>query len=230
MKLSNRLRVIAQFVSPGARIVDVGTDHAYLPAWLVTTGVCASAIATDVRPGPVKRARETVAGAGLTDRIDVRLTDGLQGVPSAAADTVILAGMGGETIAGILSRAGWDWTRKSLILQPMSKQALLCTYLEENGFAVCDEALVEDGGALYRVLLARPGAWQISNAAWRYAGAPLLERRDPLLPAYLAELTARMERALAGMEAGKTGERPRAEAMREALAALYAMKGETERW
>ena len=182
MKLPNRLRAVAQFIPTGSRLADIGTDHARLPVWLVQAGHCSSAIAADLRPGPLESARRTIREAGLEEKIETRLSDGVDAIAPQEADAVAMAGMGGETIAGILHRGWKDWTGKTLVLQPMSKQAELCAWLADHGFAIEDEALAADGDMLYRILLVRPGVWRVENPAWLYAGLPLLTRRDPLLP------------------------------------------------
>ena len=106
MELSPRLRSVAGLVPPGARFADVGTDHAYLPVWLLQQGIIEHALVSDLRPGPLDRARSTAARYGLAERMEFRLCDGLSGIAPAEADTIAIAGMGGETIAAILAGAG----------------------------------------------------------------------------------------------------------------------------
>ena len=107
LELSPRLQSVAGLVPEGARLADVGTDHAYLPAWLILRGIIPGAIATDLRKGPLERARATAERYGLTDVMDFRLCNGLAGVSPDETDAVAIAGMGGETIAEILSAAPW---------------------------------------------------------------------------------------------------------------------------
>ncbi|MBQ5743991.1 MAG: SAM-dependent methyltransferase, partial [Ruminococcus sp.] len=102
--LDNRLRLCAAFVRQGARLADVGTDHAYLPVWLCRHGVCPSAIAADINPAPLQRGQMTVEAAGLSDRVQTRLSDGLAAVGADEADDIVIAGMGGELIAAIIDR------------------------------------------------------------------------------------------------------------------------------
>ena len=123
IELTPRLQAVAGLVPRGARLADVGTDHAYLPASLLQQGVIDTAVAADLRPGPLDRARATAERYGLTEQISFRLCDGLSGILPEEADTVVIAGMGGETIAAILSAAPWVREEgKRLILQPMSAQ------------------------------------------------------------------------------------------------------------
>ena len=133
IELSPRLRLAADLVPEGARLADVGTDHAYLPACLLMEGKIPSAIAADLREGPLSRARETAAEYGCGDRMAFRLCDGLSGIRPEETDAVVIAGMGGETIAQILEAAPWVRTRKiPLVLQPMSSIPELRQWLGED--------------------------------------------------------------------------------------------------
>ena len=105
MELSPRLRSVAELVPRGARFADVGTDHAYLPVWLLQRGVISRAVVSDLRQGPLDRARSTAEKYGLTSRMDFRLCDGLSAIRPEEADTIAIAGMGGETVAAILAYA-----------------------------------------------------------------------------------------------------------------------------
>ena len=141
MELSPRLRLLADWVRPGASVADVGTDHAYLPVWLTVHGRVSSAIASDLRQGPRQRAAEHCRLYGA-ETVDCRLAPGLEAVSPEEADTVIIAGMGGENIAAILAAA--PWTRDgahTLLLQPMSRDAALRRFLAENGYTILREAL-----------------------------------------------------------------------------------------
>lgn len=133
----------------------MGTDHAYLPACLLMEGKIPSAIAADLREGPLSRARETAAEYGCGDRMAFRLCDGLSGIRSEETDAVVIAGMGGETIAQILEAAPWVRTRKvPLVLQPMSSLPELRQRLEEGGFRILEERLAREGDTLYVVMRA----------------------------------------------------------------------------
>ena len=155
MRLGSRLLQCARLVRPGTRAADVGTDHAYLPIWLVQEGRCPFVVATDIHTGPAERAAVSIAEAGLTDRIDVRIGDGLEPVSPGEVDDVVVAGMGGEPIADILRAAPWlRDDRIRLVLQPMSKAELLRRFLLDSGYALFQERAVRDGGRLYTVMAA----------------------------------------------------------------------------
>lgn len=155
MNLDKRLGTAAALVRHGARVADIGTDHAYLPVYLVQTGVCPSAIASDIGKGPLEAARHTVTAAGLTDTISLRLGDGLAGIAPDEVDDIVIAGMGGETIAAILQAAPWVKNPTlRLILQPMTRAEDLRRFLLTNGFSVLQERLIQDSRHLYPVLAA----------------------------------------------------------------------------
>ena len=153
--LSPRLEKVASFVPSGAKIADVGTDHAYLPIYLMENGIAKSAVATDIHKGPIDAANANIAAVGVKG-IKTILCDGLNDVSPSEVDTVIIAGMGGDTIAHILSEANWlKSSDKLLILQPMSSADSARIYLAENGFSVEKELCVEDAGRVYPVMTAR---------------------------------------------------------------------------
>ena len=151
--LDNRLRLCAEFVRHGARLADIGTDHAYLPVWLCRNGVCPSAVAADINPDPLSRGRLTVAQANLGGKIELRLSDGLSAVSADEVDDIVIAGMGGELIAQII--ASWGPSKdpvKHFILQPMTKSEALICYLCGNGFKIDSQDCCVAGGKCYTVL------------------------------------------------------------------------------
>ncbi len=151
--LNPRLQQVGQLVRKGSRLADIGTDHALLPVALVQNGTCVSAIASDIRKGPVAAATRTVTEAALTDRVSIRLGDGLSTVSAGEVDDIVIAGMGGETIAAILQAAAWTkHERYRFILQPMTRAEKLRRYLWENGFDILTETSVCDGRRCYTVL------------------------------------------------------------------------------
>ena len=154
-KLDERLACVASLVRPGHRLADIGTDHAYLPVYLVESGVCPSAIASDIGVGPLETARQTVCAAGLQERIDLRLGNGLSTLAPGEAEDIVIAGMGGETIVEILEVAEFVRdARVRLVLQPMSHAEDLRRWLLTHGFEIVCERLVMDGRHMYPVLAA----------------------------------------------------------------------------
>lgn len=150
----NRLLACARLVR-GSRAADVGTDHGYLPVYLVQNGICESALACDINEKPLASARENIEKAGLSDKIGVYLSDGLGSVPCEGITDVIVAGMGGELIADIISRADWIKQRRvNLVLQPMTKWDHLREFLYTGGFEVTSELPCQEGKFVYSVMQA----------------------------------------------------------------------------
>lgn len=224
LELSPRLRLLAGWVRPGARIADVGTDHAYLPVWLTLQDRVASAIASDLREGPLARARETGRTWGAAG-IDFRLCHGLSGIRPEEADTIVIAGMGGENIAAIL--AGAPWTADgahTLLLQPQTRSEDLRRFLSEHGYRIVREALVRDRGILYPCIEAEAGR-EALTLGQIYGGAKLLH--DPLGEQYIIAKIIRLQSAVAGLNrAGGPENQKKADGLREILTALLSMREE----
>lgn len=229
IELSPRLRMVGELTPPGARLADVGTDHAYLPAALILEGKIPWAIAADLRRGPLDRARATVRECGLTGKVAFRLCDGLTGIRPDEVDAVAVAGMGGETIAAILSAAPWVRERDvPLMLQPMSSFPDLRKWLQENGFTIAEERLAREGETLYTALLVRAGEMGPLSPAELWAGK---NSSDPLRGSWLDIWTARVRRALEGMaQARGEGVSVRKRELEEVLGGLIEMKKEWEAW
>ena len=200
MELSPRLMSVANLVPQGARLADIGTDHAYLPTWLILHGVIDRAIAADLREGPLERARLTAEKYGLSQHMSFRLCDGLTGIGEGEADVIVIAGMGGETIAEILSAAPWTKEReKLLLLQPMSAQPELRRWLWEHGYAIRREILSREGDTLYVSFQVSAGRMEEMTAGELWAGRQLVGEDAPLRGEYLDRLIAQTGRALDGL-------------------------------
>ena len=155
----------------------MGTDHAYLPIYLVENGISSFAVASDLRAGPLARAKENVKGAGLEEKIELVLCDGLSKIESYHPDDILIFGMGGELIVSILEKAPWVKNGSiGLVLQPMSHPELLRAYLLENGFAIMGESLSFDD-RIYQTIYARYGA---TEKAAPYTETELLVGRQNL--------------------------------------------------
>ena len=157
MELTPRLKLAAEYCLPCKKIIDVGCDHAYLCLHLVEQGA-ESAVASDIRPGPLAAAKEHIAACGMTERVRAVLCPGLEAFGPEDADAISICGMGGEMIASILEAA--PWTAKGahkLVLQPMTNGNRLRKWLAENGYAIEKEALAREGERLYVVMQAVGG-------------------------------------------------------------------------
>lgn len=242
--LSVRLRAIADLVEPGSRVADIGTDHAYLPIELVRSGKAAHALAMDIRKGPLSSAREHVEAAGLTQQIELRLSDGLAQMRSGEADTVIIAGMGGDLVIRILTEgadrlAGID----TLILSPHTRIREVRALLPETGFCVDREEMVCDAGKYYVIIRAvrqtdipaDPASYKdgvhptgtaeagLYRAAREYCGAYLLTHRHPLLRDWLLRQLQTFERIRTNLWDAGTGTRRTEEIDLELSIIRYAL-------
>jgi tRNA (adenine22-N1)-methyltransferase len=140
----------ADMVRIGSRVADIGTDHAYLPASLILSGKIPSAIAADLRKGPLENAEETVIINHIEDKVQLRLSDGLKCVSPDEADDIVIAGMGGILISEILANAEWVKNPKyKLVLQPQSHDEDVRKYLFDNGFSITDERVCFEDGKVY---------------------------------------------------------------------------------
>lgn len=152
-KLSKRLQAVADFVTPGGCVADIGTDHAYLPIYLVQSGRCKKAIAMDIKKGPLARAQEHIAANHLEHLITTRLSDGLSALLPGEADRAVIAGMGGQTVIHILEAAvGLLPGLEELVLEPQSDIAGVRKYLREHRMYIDREDLVLDDGKYYPIL------------------------------------------------------------------------------
>lgn len=152
--LDNRLRLCADFVRSNSKLADIGTDHAYLPVWLCRIGRCVSAVAADINPEPLKRGAKTISEAGLCDTVIPRLSNGLEQIDADEADDIVIAGMGGELIARIISVCSFAKdSSKHFILQPMTKSEELIKWLCENGYEILKQDCCVAANKCYTVLL-----------------------------------------------------------------------------
>ena len=223
LHLTPRLQIVADRVPAGARLADVGTDHAYLPAWLLMEGKIPFAVCTDLRPGPLERAKETVEHYGVEDKVSLRLCDGLSGVEPQEVDCVAIAGMGGETILHILEAAPWS-REKTCVVQPMSSLSDLRSGVGQLGLRITRETLAQEGETLYVVMELTAGAEGPLTAAELLVGRVENHLNDPLWPRYLQQETARTRRALEGLAQSKRPEdEQRRQALQKALAGIQSM-------
>lgn len=202
--MNKRLQAIYSLISQGRGVVDVGTDHGYIPVALAQNGYGGKIIASDIRSGPLQAARSSAESAGVADKIDFLLCDGLDGCEKSAIDTIVIAGMGGDTICGILDRAEWCMTPDyTLILQPMTKAEVVRYWLAYNGYEFLDEVLVKDGGIIYQVIRARIKENTSLSLAEMFTGEYALAVKNPLFGEYLDMLISRFETGIKGLESAK---------------------------
>ncbi len=186
MELSRRLRTVAEAVSPGNRVADIGTDHGYVPIWLIEEGRIPEAIASDVREGPLARAETHIRQKHLEKRIRTRLGSGLDNIAPEEVDTVIMAGMGGSLICRLLEeRSIFFQEKKELVLQPQSEWFKVRHILHDHGYRIDREWMLCEDGHYYVIIRGQPGQ-EAYESEWDYlCGKYLLDRRDPVLVEYL---------------------------------------------
>ena len=193
MILDVRLGAAAALVPKGARLADIGSDHAYLPISLCLDGKIDCALASDINEGPVAAAVANIKKNGLCDKIEAIRADGLDGAREFDPTCITILGMGGELIVSILDRADWIRDEKiTLILQPMTHPEALSRYLAEKGFESIDETIVRDGGRddrIYRIISARyTGKSADVGEVEALVGKKNIERLDEVTRAYIHRL------------------------------------------
>lgn len=196
--LTPRLAIAASFVAQGAVVIDVGTDHAYLPVYLLQSGKCDRAVAADINAEPLERARQNVEKYGLSDHVSLILCDGLSKMDENMGDTVVIAGMGGETIAGILDAAPWT-RRKTLILQPMTNAARLRRFLRKSGYTILDEAVAAEEKHLYTVMKVTGGV-SADDEVYDHISRALLAHGGADVQNYLDRVIAAQTKAYEGLK------------------------------
>lgn len=202
MELKGRLKAIAGEVQTCDIVSDIGTDHAYIPIYLVGNRICRKAIATDVREGPIRIAQKNINEHRLENLIETRVGDGLIPIRPEEIDTVIIAGMGGLLIRDILEES-MDKARKAtrLILQPMNAIEVVREWLYKNGFQISSEILAGEGNKIYNIMSARwTGEPTEKDQVYYYIGEKLIERKDPLLEKYINRKIRQFDSIISGME------------------------------
>lgn len=216
IQLSERLRAIAERIEPGSRLADIGSDHALLPAFLAEQGRIVSAVAGELNPGPLEAARKQIQESGLEKVVSVRKGNGLEVITPGDADTVSIAGMGGNLIVEILS-AGLAQGKlegvRRLVLQPNVGEEAVRRWLRSNGWSLLSEEILEEDGKIYEILAAEkdssagedPDAGLYRSREWEGFGTLteadlfrfgpyLLDSRDPAFAEKWKRETAKLER------------------------------------
>ena len=196
--ISKRLRKVAGFVPQDAKILDVGSDHAYLPIYLIQQGRISSAIAGEVVEGPYQSAVTNVADNQMSDKISVRLANGLVAFDKKdQIDVIIIAGMGGRLIADILDNGSAKLASvKRLILQPNNREDELRRWLCGHDFQITEEAIVEENGKFYEIMIAEQGH-QVLNAEQERFGPYLMREQSAVFLDKWQREVDKLEKALA---------------------------------
>lgn len=224
MKLSKRLEAVAALVSNSRCVADVGTDHGYIPIYLVEGKKTPKAIAMDINKGPLLKAEENIKEHGLAKQIETRLSDGLKKVLPGECDAVVIAGMGGNLVVKILEegthiRQGVrEW-----ILQPQSELWKVREYLIANEYCIVDEDIVEEDGKIYPMMKVVNGTSESYLDMELQYGKCLLQKKHPTLLIYLDKEIRTKEHILKKLEAENKATERIYELRRELMQARAAL-------
>lgn len=200
MNIGARLEAVAAMVPQGCVLADIGTDHAYLPVWLLQKGRIKAAVAADIAAGPCRAAQTNIGMYGLKDKIQVRQGSGLTVLQPDEADGAVIAGMGGSTIIEILKESPEVAAAlKFLIVQPMAGAAGLRKWACANGWRIADEALAEEPQHLYEIILLVHGHEAGYSDAEYEIGPKLIKKRPPLLAKHFDKVQGTYKRMLDSM-------------------------------
>lgn len=204
MKLTNRLLACASLVHPGNVAADIGTDHGYLPIYLLEHGICPRVLAADIREMPLEAAKRSVRRAGIHSGIEFYLSDGLEKLPVEELQTVICAGMGGDCMIGILERTKAVWHPKyQFILQPQSSVSDLRQWLSEQHFSILRERLAQDGKFIYTVMDVVYGSAMELSPGEQFFPIDRFEPSDPLLRDYYSRVVNSLTMTVRGLSQAK---------------------------
>ncbi|WP_010243223.1 tRNA (adenine(22)-N(1))-methyltransferase [Acetivibrio cellulolyticus] len=205
MILKGRIKFITDMIPECTILSDIGTDHAYIPIYMVMNKRCQRAIGSDIGKGPVAVANRNVQQHGVEDRVETRLGSGLKPISEDEMDACVIAGMGGMLIREILNDDLEKAKKaKALIIQPMNYIELVREWLYGNGFYIYDEGLIKEGFRIYNVIAARwTGEVLSKDAVYYYIGEKLIQKKDPLLKKYMANRIDIIDRIIKEMSAMK---------------------------
>ena len=202
ISLSRRMEAVTELAGKGICAADVGCDHGLVSMALVSRGRFERVIAMDINEGPLSAARENISTEGLSDRIELRLSDGLTALEAGEADTVIIAGMGGELMSRILMSCQEKARAAALVLEPQSELRAFRRFLSEEGYAVTDELMVKEEGKFYPVIRAVYGGRTETEEPYLSFGRKLLESGSGVLKEYLLKEKNRYTVILGGLPEG----------------------------
>lgn len=186
MLLSKRMQAVANLITPGDALADVGTDHGYIPIYAVEQKIVKHAIAMDINRGPIQRAASHIKEYGLEAYIETRCCDGVQGLNKDEVQTVVIAGMGGGLMQKILEEGKEVLSTVSeIILQPQSEIEKFRYYLAENGWKIEKEDMIFEDGKYYPMMRVVHGTMEITDVLYGKYGIYLLKDKHPVLKDYL---------------------------------------------
>jgi tRNA (adenine22-N1)-methyltransferase len=207
MELRGRLLAVAQKIPECHTLIDIGTDHAYVPVYAVQKKICQRAFASDLRSGPVKAAQKNISKYGLAEHIKTSIGNGLEPLEVGDSDVIVIAGMGGLLISEIIQGSHLKAEAAvMLVLQPMNAADVLRSWLCENGFAILGEALAEDDDKIYNIICSK---WSGTNTNIDefscFFGFDLIDGTDPVLKKYLQKKLSQLNVIIEGRKSSEKG-------------------------
>lgn len=201
MELSKRLQAVADLVGKNRVVADIGTDHGYIPIYLIESGKCENAFAMDVNEGPLLRAKEHIEIHGLADQITTRLSDGVKALQIGECESVVVAGMGGALAIKIMEEGKEIFKNlKEFVLQPQSELEKVRQYLVENDFQIVDEDMVLEDGKFYPMMkVVNERTSKYSLVELRY-GRILLNKKHPVLKMFLEKEVIKKEMIISNLQ------------------------------
>lgn len=201
MKISPRLLAIEYFVKDHSIVADIGTDHGYIPVYLIKNNTSKKVIGTDISKGSLDKAIQYVKELGYEDYIDTRLGNGLEVLKPYEVDTVILAGMGGTLIKDILEKdMEIAKTINNFIFQPMIATRELRKHLYKNNFKIIDEKIVKEDERYYEIIYAIWGKDYVEDEIYYEVSERLVDKKDPILKKFLEFKIQEIENILEKLE------------------------------
>lgn len=205
MLIRNRLQLVLKKVEPCRCLVDIGTDHAYIPVKLIEDGVVENAIAGDIKKGPLKVADKNIKLYGMDDKVKTRQGNGLEVVYPGECDCIVIAGMGGELISKILE-LGIEVAKsaKQIVIQPMNAMEILRGWLYINGFNIYDEELTREGDKIYNVMCCKyDGEKREVPMEHLEIGEMWIKNEDPLLNDWIEKRVVKYAKVIDGINRTK---------------------------
>ncbi len=197
IRLDSRLSAVADLVRKGGTVADIGTDHAYLLAYLLQEGKINGGIAADLRKGPLENARKTLAECGLLDKVRLVLSDGLDEIKKDDCRDIVIAGMGGILIKEILERTAWIFDKSiHIVAQPMTHGEVLRKFFIENGFVIDRELAATDGKRYYCVISAFYDGERRNAESWYTYIGELVNNTDEISQMYIGKVVSALEKKL----------------------------------
>lgn len=202
VKLDSRLSAVASLIREGVTVADIGTDHAYLLAYMLQNNLITKGIAADLRQGPLDNARRTLVECGELEKVRLVLSDGLDEIKKGDCEDVVLAGMGGILIKEILERTDWIFDESiHIVAQPMTHAEVLRRFYAENGFKILKEAAATDGKRCYCVISAQYDGVKRSFDNWYYYIGELVKNTDENSLIYINKIITALSKKLAAIKA-----------------------------